>query len=79
MTTIDLRSLPHATGNQAPLARIAPSTIRMYVHAGLLPRAVLRGRNTRYDDGYLLRIRAVRYLLHTERLTKAEARRSSRA
>jgi hypothetical protein len=39
-----------------------------------LPRAVLRGPKTTYDDGYLARIRAVRYLLHTERLTVQQIR-----
>ncbi|HVY48819.1 MAG TPA: MerR family transcriptional regulator, partial [Minicystis sp.] len=58
----------------ARLARVSPSTIRMYVHTGVLPRAVLRGRNTRYDDGYLARLRAVRHLLHVERLSLDQIR-----
>ncbi len=52
----------------ARLARVAPSTLRVYVAAGVLPRAVLHGRNTRYDDAYLTRVRVVRHLLHVERL-----------
>ena len=51
------------------MARIQPATIRSYVAQGLLPRAVLRGPKTTYDDGYLARVLAVRYLLHTERLS----------
>jgi hypothetical protein len=44
------------------------------VGAGVLPRSVLHGRNTRYDDAYLNRVRAVRHLIHVERLSLPQIR-----
>jgi DNA-binding transcriptional MerR regulator len=58
----------------AQAARIQTGTIRSYVAKGLLPRAVLRGPRTTYDDGYFVRLLAVRYLLHTERLSVRQIR-----
>jgi DNA-binding transcriptional MerR regulator len=58
----------------ARLARVQPTTVRSYVQKGLLPKAELHGRRTYYDDGYLARLQAVRYLLHTERLSVRQIR-----
>ena len=43
-------------------AEVSPRTIRYYVQRGLLPPAEFRGKDTAYDEGHLLRLKAIKRL-----------------
>lgn len=55
MTTYKLEDLAREAG-------VAARTVRYYVQRGLLPAPEFRGRDTTYDEGHLLRLRAIRRL-----------------
>jgi DNA-binding transcriptional MerR regulator len=46
----------------ARAAGMSVRTVRYYVQRGLLPAAAFRGKDTAYDHGHLLRLRAIRRL-----------------
>jgi hypothetical protein len=74
ITQIEVQMAIYTLATLARTARVQPGTIRSYVAQGFLPPAVLRGPKTTYDDGYLARLMAVRYLIHTERLSAPQIR-----
>lgn len=43
-------------------AGVSPRTVRYYVQRGLLPAPAFRGPDTAYDEGHLVRLRAIRAL-----------------
>src|SRR5260221_5848097 len=43
-------------------------TVHFYVRKGLLPAPEFKGAQTKYSDAHVDRLRAIRYLLHGERL-----------
>ncbi len=46
----------------ATRAGVSPRTVRYYVQRGLLPAPAFRGPDTAYDEGHLVRLRAIRAL-----------------
>jgi DNA-binding transcriptional MerR regulator len=55
VTTYKLEDLAREAG-------VAARTVRYYVQRGLLPAPAFRGRDTTYDDGHLVRLRAIKRL-----------------
>jgi DNA-binding transcriptional MerR regulator len=49
-------------GDLAHAAGMSVRTVRYYVQRGLLPAAAFRGKDTAYDQGHLVRLRAIRRL-----------------
>jgi DNA-binding transcriptional MerR regulator len=43
---------------------VGPRTLRLYFAKGLLDKPVFRGARTTYDEGHLLRVLAIRRLIH---------------
>jgi DNA-binding transcriptional MerR regulator len=62
---------------------VGARTIRQYFGKHLLEKPPFRGAQTQYDDGHLIRIRAIRRLLHEYRMSfnavRAELRKRSDA
>jgi DNA-binding transcriptional MerR regulator len=61
-------------------AEVSPRTVRYYVQRGLLPGPTFRGKDSFYERGHLLRLRAIRRLqeqyLPLDAISEALANRS---
>lgn len=55
----------------ASLVGVAPTTIRLYVKSGVIPRSAFKGSATRYERAQLLRLAAARRMLETGKWTLA--------
>lgn len=64
----------YTPGEFRDAAGVTPRTVYYYIHQGLLPHPVARGRGTRYEQRHLKRLQLIR-LLQTEGNSLAEIRR----
>lgn len=64
----------YTPGELRDAADVTPRTLYYYIHQGLLPHPVARGRGTRYEQRHLKRLQLIR-LLQTGGNSLAEIRR----